>query len=69
MQYFRTGRRGLAMFRQLIGRPILKEPLLQDVVFASGRGECTDANAAADRASVYKLGDLDANQKKWKDLT
>ena len=68
MQYLRTGRRGLAAFRRLLGRPILKNILLQDVVFASGRDECVDAHAAADRASVRKLSDLDATAKKLEKL-
>ena len=64
MQYLRTGRRGIGAFRRLLGRPILQNVWLQDVVFASGRGECLDADAAARRASVQKLSDLSASEKK-----
>lgn len=69
MQYLRTGRRGLAAFRRLLGRPILQNIQLQDVVFASGCcDECVDAHAAADRASVNKLSDLNAVEKKLEKL-
>ena len=60
----RTGRNGLTAFRRLIGKPILKDVVLQDVVFAGGRWDCLDAQAASDRASVARVKDLGAAAKK-----
>ena len=68
MQYLRTRRRGLPAFRRLLGQPILKDVLLQDVVFAGGRGECVNAHAAADRAWAENLSDLGAAEKKLEKL-
>lgn len=62
-QYIRSRRRGLPAFRRLLGRPILQNIKLQDVVFAAGRGECVDALSAADRASASNTSDLDAKEK------
>ena len=58
------GRGGLPAFRRLVGRPILQNVGLQDVVFAGGRGECIDARAAAYRAGVSKLAELTEDDKK-----
>ena len=63
MQHLRRGTGGLPAFRRLLGRPILREVKLQDVVFAEGRGTCTNAQAAAARASVQKLSQLDRREK------
>ena len=60
----RTGRTDLTAFRRLIGKPILKDVVLQDVVFAGGRWDCLDAQAASDRASVARVKDLGAAAKK-----
>ena len=60
----RTGRNGVTAFRRLVGQPILKDIMLQDVVFADGREEYLDAQAAADRASAARLKDLDRAAKK-----
>ena len=63
-QYIRSGgRRGLPAFRRLLGRPILRNIQLQDVVFAAGRGECVDALAAADRTCASNTSELDAKEK------
>ena len=60
----RTGRNGLTAFRRLIGKPILKDVVLQDVVFAGGRWDCLDTQAASDRSSVARVKDLGAAAKK-----
>ena len=39
-------------------------PVGQGSVFAGGHGAGIDSQAAADRASVNKLGDLDVNAKR-----
>ena len=49
-------RGGLPAFRRLIGRPILSDVFLQDVIFVDGRE--VDSLATAKRASVTKLTDL-----------
>ena len=76
MQYMRTGRNGVTAFRRLIGQPILKDILLQDVVFSDGREEYLDSQATAYRSSVTRLKDLNRAVKKlerqdlqsvWKD--
>ena len=63
MQHLQRGTGGLPAFRRLLGRPILSDIKLQDVVFAGGRGSCTNAQAAAARASVEKLSQLDRQAK------
>ena len=62
-QYIRSRHRGLPAFRRLLGRPILQNIKLQDVVFAAGRGECVDALSAVDRACTTNTSDLDAKEK------
>ena len=62
-QYLKTRRRGLPAFRRLLGRPILQNIALQDVVFAGDSGEFVDAVSAADRACAKKTSDLDATEK------
>ena len=62
-QYIRSRSRGLPEFRRLLGKPILKDIKLQDVVFAAGRGECVDALGAADRACANNTSDLDSKEK------
>ena len=64
LQYLRNKRRGLPAFRRLIGKPILQDVRLQDVVFAGGDGKCVQANAAADRACASRLSDLSLSEKK-----
>ena len=63
IQYLLNKRRGLPAFRRMLGKPILKDVRLQDVVFAGGHGDDVHANEAADRAWASKLSDLDAAEK------
>ena len=50
-------------FRRLLGKPILKDIQLQDVVFAGGDGDCVNPDEAADRARTEKLSDLTKSEK------
>ena len=59
MQYITRGFGGLPAFRRLVGRPILQDVRMQDVVFAEGRGACTSPHAAAIRTNVNNLMILD----------
>ena len=64
MQYLRNKRRGLPSFRRILGKPILKDVRLQDVVFAGRDEEFVQTKEAADRASVSRLSDLSLSEKK-----
>ena len=63
-QFLKTQRRGLPAFRRLLGRPILQDVLLQDVVFAGGHNERVESHAAANRARVKKLSELNEHGKR-----
>ena len=58
MQYLRKGHGGLPAFRRLIGKPILSDVKLQDVVFASGRNDCGNPQSVRWRASVTPVSVL-----------
>lgn len=53
----------MSAFRRLIGKPILQDVRMQDVVFAGGRGLSLDADAASGRACVDRLADLNKIEK------
>ena len=63
-QYLRNKSRGLPAFRRLLGKPILQDLLLQDVVFAGGAGDSINGLEAADRAFAQKLSELTKEEKK-----
>lgn len=63
LQYLRTKRCGLPAFRRLLGKPILKDVYLQDVVFAGADGGCVNPVETADRACAAKVGDLTKAEK------
>lgn len=61
-QFLRKQRGGLPAFRRLIGRPILCDVRLQDVVFAEGHGDKIDSFGASDRARI-QLCNLEKRDK------